>query len=374
MTPKTTLWKIEPHTQAKHALLRNYLNAWLPIMAFTEQRWKPGGGKLVLMDGFCGPGAYEDGEEGSPIIMLKAFLEHKMRDRITCDLVYIFIDEDQSRIDHLKTEVAALEANQAGGKFPANVSVQMIAGKYEDLFSSTLDALAKKFKRIAPTFAFIDPFGYTDASMGLTDRLLQFSRCEALIYMPLPHVLRWISLPAQEPGMDSLFGTTRWREARELKGPARRQFLHDLFRDQLASEAGDRLVRSFEIPTASGNGYTLFFTTGAEKGLEVMKDAMWSVDPIAGEKFRDTTEAGQLVIFDEAVDTGPLLTQLRAHFGADPFTIEQAQSFTIRETAYKSSHLKSKTLAPAEKAGALKALTVRSRANTYPAGTKLQFV
>ena len=41
-------------------------------------------------------------------------------------------------------------------------------------------------------------------------------------------------------------------------------------------------MRSFEIPTAKGTGYHLFFTTGHQKGMEVIKDAMWAVDPIEG--------------------------------------------------------------------------------------------
>ena len=33
VAPKTTIWKLDPHTSAKHAILRRYLQAWAPILA-----------------------------------------------------------------------------------------------------------------------------------------------------------------------------------------------------------------------------------------------------------------------------------------------------------------------------------------------------
>jgi hypothetical protein len=74
--PSDTLWKLEPHTAAKHRILRSYLNAWLPILSKYNSR-------LVLIDGFAGPGEYEGGEPGSPLIMLDAFLSHAYKDLIS---------------------------------------------------------------------------------------------------------------------------------------------------------------------------------------------------------------------------------------------------------------------------------------------------
>ena len=60
MPPETTLWPIEPHTRGKHMLLREYLNAWLPIMMGSNDR-------VLFIDAFAGPGEYEGGEDGSPV-------------------------------------------------------------------------------------------------------------------------------------------------------------------------------------------------------------------------------------------------------------------------------------------------------------------
>ena len=374
MPPKQILWEMEPHTAAKHTILRRYLQAWIPIMSRLVCQWAVDGqGRLVILDGFCGPGRYVDGEDGSPIIMLKAFLEHSQRDSIHAELVYVFIDEDERRTKHLQEEIDALEAEQPGGEFPEQLKYEVITGRFEDVFTERVDELEQEGKRLAPAFAFIDPFGYKDASMDLTERLLRFERCEALVYMPLPFVNRFIGKEDQEAVMDRLFGTTEWREAIEMEGEERKRFLHDLFLEQLKAEEGDRLVRSFEIPTAKGTGYHLFFTTGHEKGMEVMKDAMWAVDPIEGRRFRDSTDQDQMVIFGDEVDTKALLDGLHDRFDGQVFTIEEATSYTIRDSAFKKGHLKKMTLKPAETDGKLTVLSERSKACTYPDRTRMRF-
>jgi len=364
--PSDTLWAMEPHTRGKHMVLRSYLDAWLPIMSHGARfRSAMGRGRLVLVDGFAGPGRYSTGEDGSPLVMLKAFLEHAQRQLITADLLYLFIEERHDRIEHLREQVAAL-------RLPGQVAVRFQEGRFEDAFTGLLDSIESSGAQLAPTFAFIDPFGYTGNPMDLAGRFLAFQRCEALVYMPLPFVNRFVGRAGQEQALTALFGSERWREALSYRGPARVQFLHELFQEQLRFGASDRLVRSFEIPTADGNGYRLYFTTGSEKGLEKMKEAMWRADPLGGERYRDTTD--ELVLFEPEPDTSQLLNALKAHFGARPFSIEEAERFTLLSTAYlPRAHLKARTLAPAERADRLEVLSARKRKATYPAGTRLRF-
>src|SRR4051812_10923887 len=88
MSGKETLWPMRPTTAAKHTILRKYLDAWLPIL---------GGGRyasdyLILIDGFAGPGRYSTGEDGSPLLMIKAYLEHS--GEITANVHFFFIEDD----------------------------------------------------------------------------------------------------------------------------------------------------------------------------------------------------------------------------------------------------------------------------------------
>ena len=84
--PNDTLWSLEPHTLGKHLVLRAYLNAWLPILG----RWKK---RIVIIDGFAGPGEYKGGEEGSPQIAIRALVDHSAR--VDAEVVFFFIEKDK---------------------------------------------------------------------------------------------------------------------------------------------------------------------------------------------------------------------------------------------------------------------------------------
>jgi three-Cys-motif partner protein len=58
--PKTTTWRLEAHTRAKHEILGRYLQAWTPILSAS------GLPHILYIDGFAGPGRYDGGEDGSP--------------------------------------------------------------------------------------------------------------------------------------------------------------------------------------------------------------------------------------------------------------------------------------------------------------------
>src|SRR5437773_11617079 len=100
-TPTSKLWPLEPHSRGKHLVLRNYLEAWFPILG----SWN---GRILFVDGFAGPGQYEGGEEGSPLIALRALREHKAKGIIKGEVVFVFIESDERRAEHLRELVANL--------------------------------------------------------------------------------------------------------------------------------------------------------------------------------------------------------------------------------------------------------------------------
>src|SRR5205814_10140910 len=97
--PKTTLWSIDEHTRAKHEILRCYLAAWLPIMTTTNER-------IIYLDGFAGPGKYEGGEDGSPIIAIDTFLNHAHGQIRTKEVLFLFIEQDHDRYEYLRQLLA----------------------------------------------------------------------------------------------------------------------------------------------------------------------------------------------------------------------------------------------------------------------------
>jgi hypothetical protein len=122
-------------------------------------------------------------------------------------------------------------------------------------------------------------------------------------------------------------------------------------------------------------GYHLFFGTGHPLGLEKMKEAMWTVDPVGGATFRDSTQRDQMVLFELEPNFRQLRNMLGAHFGATPFSIEQAEEYTLLSTPFlPHSHLKRKTLAVAEKDGVLTVTRPKgAKAGTFTPGTTMRF-
>ncbi len=348
--PEPIRWDMQPHTQAKHRVLRTYLDGWIPIMGHQALRVRGRTGeepRLLVVDGFAGPGRYIGGEQGSPLIMLESLTAHAALPQLgDVKFHFLFIEQDGRRVEALGEELAGLE-------LPPNVQVHLEHGHFEDRFGELVDNITGRGRALIPTFAFIDPFGYSDTPMSLAGRFLDFPRSEAVFFLPLSHLARFVSRDGQDAAFTALFDSERWREAIPLHGDARRAFLLGLFEERLLSQDRVNHVTNFQLRTLDGNDYRLVYATGHPKGLEVMKRAMWDVDPVNGTSYAARTDTGQEVFFTPDVDTAPLLAELRAAFGTRWFTPAQAADVTNRTPFIAGSHLKRRTLAPAEREGVL---------------------
>ena len=361
-----TVWPYTDHTRAKHRLLVGYLHAWFPIIASRSNA-------INVIDGFAGPGRYEAGEPGSPLLMIEAFTEHKnTTDAMRAANVYFdFIEERPDRVDFLSSELAKLS-------LPPNVHLEPVhEGSFDDVMGRILDDIPAT-SALAPTFAFIDPFGYTGHGLQLSSRILQFRKCELLIYVPWPFIARFIHKPEIEAALTNLFGDEDWKAARTEKGKSAERILHDTFLTKVKGAAGFALP--FEIDASTGRGwagYTLYFATRSVLGLEKMKQAMWKVDPVSGSGFAYAGNPDQLVMFTATPDFPALEAALRERFGTSSFTIDQAERFTTVSTIFAAElHLKRKTLEVAERAGRLTAETPgkpKRHVGHYTPGTILRF-
>jgi three-Cys-motif partner protein len=206
--PRTVQWDLDAHTAAKHRILGAYLSAWLPIMATHNP-------KLLLIDGFAGPGRYTGGEEGSPLVMVRSLLDHSQRSRIEGrEISFVFVESDRRRYERLAAEVETLQP-----RLPPRARILPIQGSFTDV----AERLLAEVTNLAPTFAFIDPFGYADTRMPISGRILSFPRCEVLIYLPIPFLTRFVGRSGQDDAFNSLYGSDAWRAAIPLHGRARKR-------------------------------------------------------------------------------------------------------------------------------------------------------
>ena len=230
-TPKETLWELDPHTKAKHEILRRYLAAWFPILGTYHSR-------IVYIDGFSGPGRYKNGEPGSPTIALEVAANH--RKSTTGEIVFWFIEERDDRLAHLKQELAAI---QRAGAFQGDSGVWTLPREVRE---ASLARSKRTRTTLAPTFAFIDPFGFSGIPFSLIERLLEPQALRGVHHLhggrhqPLPRAPRGQSGPAHRGGL-------RWGRGRRDREGARRS--HRKAARAVPVEAVERgkYVRFFEM-------------------------------------------------------------------------------------------------------------------------------
>ncbi|NTW39042.1 MAG: hypothetical protein HGA44_04010 [Cellulomonadaceae bacterium] len=91
--------------------------------------------------------------------------------------------------------------------------------------------------------------------------------------------------------------------------------MREVYANQLRTVANLQYVQSFEMRNNTGNvSYYMFHATRNAKGVQLMKDAMWKVDPGGDFTFSDRL-AGRDVLFADEPDLAPLRAHLWAQFG-----------------------------------------------------------
>jgi three-Cys-motif partner protein len=365
--PTQSVWRLEPHTLAKHEILRRYLGAWFPIMS----KWN---GRIIFFDGFAGPGIYEGGEPGSPLIALQVLINHNLFASfgVGTEYQFLFCESDKVRFASLGQQLNDYK-QRLGGSWPDNVRVTCTSDPFDETATGILDFLESKGSKLAPTFAFVDPFGVSGLPMELLARLVRSPKCELFINMIMNTAKRFATSGIIDQKLEELFGTNEYINAEGLTGRRRIVFLHDLYADQLHNVAGMSYVQSFEMVNAGGHtSYFLFYATRAIEGLRAMKDAMWRADPGGGYRFSDRF-AGQDVLFiEDRLDVDPLKHDLLAHFAGMDVDVSELEKYVLTRTPYRETHLRKPVLAPLEKEGAIAVIREPGR-RQFPAGTLIRF-
>jgi len=346
-TPKTILWPIEPHTKAKHEILRRYLGAWFGILGRFSNR-------VIYLDGFCGPGRYSEGEKGSPIIALEQAIKHAETFQRT-EFIFIFIDNHKDRIDHLENEIQQI-------KLPKNIIIYQFNDEFDVVLKNLFNDLYTKGRNLAPTFAFVDPFGFSGIPFDLIIKLLKNPRTELFINIMADSINRFIDHPnkAVPQHIVDTFGTD---EVIEIINHSHNRFtaLRDLYQKQLKKYA--EYVRFFEMRGVDNRLiYYLFFASNNRVGHLKMKEAFWKVDSHSGFAFSDATNPLQAVLF-ETDHAQELAILIKEEFkGQKVVTEDIIHNFVEDKTAYTCSHALK----------ALKLLELQNQINVAPIKTNGQ--
>ncbi len=133
----------------KHAILDKY------VVPFASKvgKYAPDG-RVVYLDGYAGPGRYDDGTPGSPALILESAAAIADFRKLDC----YFIEKNRKNFQSLSQLVA--EARGQG------LAAHALQGRVERHLDHVLEAAQG-----SPLFAFLDPFGLGITFEALTERI-----------------------------------------------------------------------------------------------------------------------------------------------------------------------------------------------------------
>ena len=312
-----TVWDAEPHTLAKHCILRTYLEAWGAI--FSNSLF---GTELLFVDGFAGPGEYLGGVPGSPIVALNAILDHNRT--LSKSVRLRFIELDQKRHAHLAARLAQERARIANSQ--RVILEEPILGNCEAEVRRLIATRNQHQQTVGPALFFLDQFGYSQVPMSLVRAIMAQPQCEVFSYLNGQRMNAFLGDQTKWASVTEAYGDESWKPALEMSGPARQEFLINTYTHAIRKQTNTDYVWSFAMFDSNGHLiHWLVFTTNHWKGLFEMKKAMWKADKNGHYRFSDRVEGiGQqsflsMLDDDDLADTlAKRLRRANAIGGASP--------------------------------------------------------
>ena len=337
-----TIWEAEPHTLAKHGILKTYLEAWAAILGRSHL-----GPELLFVDGFAGPGQYLRGEPGSPIVALNSILEH---DRTFLKNVrLIFIELDKERHAHLTIRLEQESARIAS--HPHVVVEPPILGNCETEIRKLIAYRRKHQKPLGPALFFLDQFGYSKVPMSLVRAVMAEPTCEVFSYLNGQRMNAYLADRTKWAGITEAYGDESWMPALKMNGPERQEFLINTYKDAIRKYANINYVWSFAMFDSGGHLiHWLVFATNHWNGLFEMKRAMWKADGTGRYQFSDRVAGVGQQSFLSMLDDDQLGKELTHRLSGQTLSEPQVRDFVLTKTPfynYKShvNKLRTATLA-----------------------------
>lgn len=307
-------WEYREHTRVKHILLEKYLGAWIPILGKWNQ-------KISYFDGFAGKGEYADGTLGSPIIALKvADRKANYFGKLLCT----FIEKDRNNYKNLEEVLGREKSNIKNWQ---KIEIRKENDEFANIIEGIFDYLEKEKSILAPSFFFVDPFGFSGIPFSIVKKILSNQRTEVFFTFMVRDIARFIEHPQLRDTFSELFGTEEWKKAIQLSG--REKALIELYRKQLHEIAGVKYSLCFRISETKQlrTLHYLIHATNNFKGHSIMKGIMFNQSALGSFAYlgpKDISERSQMRLFD-IHDIAELKRILLGRFADETLTYDEVQ-------------------------------------------------
>ncbi|HEY3874952.1 MAG TPA: three-Cys-motif partner protein TcmP [Candidatus Kapabacteria bacterium] len=318
---KGTLWPAPPHTVAKIKLVEEYLVRWVRVLGLA------GAKEFLIVDGFAGPGKYEDNVQGSPIAMIKAALRSRSQ-APSAKFDFVFIEADEDRFEHLQNHVQKLPVVNG-------FNIHLLNGEFESVYPELKKQFPSSFTTRSPLFVFLDPFGAKGVPWSVVTDLLRSPTSEVLINFDADGIGR---NKDNAELMDEIMGENGWRN--DLNGTKFNLFCRNLvgrYKKNLRRLPSVNYAFSFEMRTkGSGLDFFLIFASQNPKGLIEMKQAMKTIDQSGEYRFSDALIGQESFFkFDDPADYWESIWQ---RFKGSSPKREEVEMYILNETPFWNFH------------------------------------
>ncbi len=306
------------HSAAKVRLLKEYISAYLGILANAE--WIKA---VFLYDLFSGPGIYKNGGEGSPIIFLNEIIKAheyvaKPRNKQT-KFQCLFNDSDQQKVATLQNHVSELKLDIS--------NYGQIIYRTED-YKTILTEIINEINQFKNDrgFVFIDPYGYSEVSLIDIDALTISGKTEVLLFMPTHHMYRF-----KDNGTPVCL--IKFMEDLEvsdkIKGADGLEFIEIVMNGFQAKLGSHVFVDSFVIRRELNQFYCLFFFTSNTLGYIKMLEAKWKIDKEDGRGWHGVQTNNLFSQSNEIANTDKLQRLIISYLQGGPKTSGELFKFII---------------------------------------------
>lgn len=275
---------------------------------------------------FCGEGIYKNGEEGSPLIVLRELIKcfNGNSDNFKRKKVSIhFNDFGKSDIEQGINKIERVQkAIQERDMWPPkNVKLYFSTSNYNDVKENIITDL-NQLEKNERALVFIDPWGYKDIEPAELFRFLKNGKTEIILFLPIFFIYRFLkkSLYDQEyKGGEAIRKFAKQLNIDKENLPNSVIKLNMLIEKKLRQLGPVDYVTSFTLQKDEQNNlFALYFLTSNQVGFLKMLEAKWALDEEGGRGFKLNSGNGQMSMFNFSELNnfeGKILEQLAANKG-----------------------------------------------------------
>lgn len=269
-------------TKIKLHILKEYIKEWLPVFLKKNRYWND----VFVYDFFAGEGYDDNGNPGSPIIMLdelKNYQDIIIQEKINLNVCFNDIIEE--KIKKLEEKV--------GNDLPFNIRYKN--SDFTKLFNEIYPKMVKGNNGRLPRFMFLDQYGIKYVTPAVFEKLTTLDRTDFIFFISSSFLQRF----AEQEEFQRYLKINK-KEFDDKKPYQCHRVIFEYYQSLLPSK--EYYLAPFSLKKDKGNVYGLIFGSNNALGIEKFMNICWKMDGRTGEaNFNiddDLVEGSTLDLFD----------------------------------------------------------------------------